>query len=140
MRVYNERAFPDLEAGLIEWASQHPVLKSGQANFRYKHVGDELPSEFRKRLPFAEISVREGGTDGLTWWPEVEVYVFADSRAVAREVIVDLFAKMTVYPRMFGGVSADTVEITAWPTRSTAQEPDDDTVCFSGEVTVSLRR
>lgn len=140
MKVSNPRIFPDIEAGLIEWASQHPSLNSGDPQFRYKHVGDELPSGYQKRLPFAEISVGEGEMDGLTWYPRVEIYVFADNREVARELIANLFAKMTVYPRTFGGVSADTVEITAWPTRSTAQEPDDDTVCFSGEVTVSLRR
>lgn len=140
MRVFSDRPFPDLEAGLIEWASTHPSLHSDDAAFRYKHVGDELPSGYRDRLPFAEISVAEGGTDGLTWVPRVEFHVFAKSREEARGLIDDLFAKMTVYPRRFGGVLVDTVEITAWPTRSTAQEPDDDTTCFAGEVNISLRR
>ena len=76
-------------------------------------MGDELPSGYRDRLPFAEISVTEGGTDGLTWVPRVEFHVFAKSREEARGLIDDLFAKMTVYPRRFGGVLVDTVEITA---------------------------
>lgn len=140
MRVYNERPFPDIEEGMILWASSHPALDSGDPEFRFRHVGDELPTDYQKRLPFVEISVREGGTDGLTWYPQIEFYVFDTDAKRARDLSAALFASMTVYPRMFGGVSADTVEITAWPTRSTAQEPDEDTICFAGEVTASLRR
>ena len=140
MRVYGDKPFPDLEAGLIRWAASHPELSSGIPGYEFKHVCDELPAKYRDRLPFVEISVAEGGTDGLTWRPRVELYCFAETRDSARSILADLFAKMTAYPRLFGGVSADTVEITTWPTRSTAQEPDDDTVCFAGEVNISLRR
>src|SRR5690606_29293633 len=129
------------EAGLVEWAaSAIPELSSSDPRTRYMHVGDELPSEYFKRLPFAEIEVREGEMDGLTWTPIVGIYVFASSRSVARRVLADMFARMDVYPRHFGGVVVDSVEVTVYPSRSKQQEPDEDTVCFYGELQISLRR
>lgn len=143
MIVSDTKPFPDLEAGLVEWAADHPALKASDPRLRYRHVGDELPSRYASegRLPFLEISVRGGAVDGgVTWLAEVEFYMFSTDRKQAREVLADLFAKIGVYPRNFGGISVDAVQVTTYPRRSKNQEPDDDTYCYSGEVTVSLRR
>lgn len=139
--VTDTRAFPDLEAGLINWAaSAIPELTSTDPAVRLKHVGDDLPSEYTKRLPFAEISVGGGPMDGLTWYATVGIHVFADKRQVAWNVLTSMFGKMNVYPRHFGGVVVDSVEVTVYPSRSRQQEPDEDTTCFYGELQVSLRR
>lgn len=141
MRVTDAKPFPDLEAGLVEWAATTvPGLISTDSRVRYKHVGDELPSEYAKRLPFAEVEVRGGPTDGLSWYAEVGVHMFASSRAEAGRVLRDMFARMDVYPRHFGGVVVDSVEVTVYPSRSKNQEPDEDTTCFYGEMQISLRR
>lgn len=140
MRVSSTETFPDLEAGLVEWASSLPGLAESDPRAKYKHVGDELPSRYESRLPFLELSVRDGAMDGLTWFPEVEFFIFSRDRGQARDVLADLFAKIGVYPRNFGGISVDAVQVTTYPRRSKNQEPDDDTFCYSGEVTISLRR
>lgn len=131
--VWSPEPFPDLEAGLVRWLSERP-------GFTPRQVGDDLPSDYKGRLPYLEVGVRGGPSDGLTWFAEVEVYCFARSRNEARRILVETFASMGVYPRNFGGVSVDTVEVTEWPSRSKAHEPDEDTVCFSGEMTITLRR
>ena len=60
MIVSDTKPFPDLEAGLVEWAADYPALKASDPRLRYRHVGDELPSRYASegRLPFLEISVR----------------------------------------------------------------------------------
>ena len=110
MIVSDTKPFPDLEAGLVEWAADHPALKASDPRLRYRHVGDELPSRYASegRLPFLEISVRGGAVDGgVTWLAEVEFYMFSTDRKQAREVLADLFAKIGVYPRNFGGISVE---------------------------------
>ena len=66
MTVSSAMTFPDLEAGLVEWAADHPVLAEADQRFRYRHVGDELPSRYASegRLPFLELSVRGGAVAG----------------------------------------------------------------------------
>ena len=143
MMVSSTMTFPDLEAGLVEWAADHPVLAEADQRFRYRHVGDELPSRYAtdRRLPFLEIGVRGGAVEGgVTWLAEVEFYMFSTDRKQARDTLADLFAKIGVYPRNFGGISVDAVQVTTYPRRSKNQEPDDETFCYSGEVTISLRR
>lgn len=142
MRVSSTRPYPDLEAGLIEWASSHPDLSSPDPATKYRHVGDELPSRYRTegRLPFLEISVRGGREDGVTWFAETEFFIFSPDREQARNVLADVFAKLGVYPRNFGGISVDEVQVTVYPRRSKNQEPDDATFCYSGEAIISLRR
>ena len=46
MIVSDTKPFPDLEAGLVEWAADHPALKASDPLLRYRHVGDELPSRY----------------------------------------------------------------------------------------------
>lgn len=143
MIVSSPQPFPDLEAALIEWAADNVVelISDDPANYRFKHVGDELPSAYRKRLPFLVISVTGGPTDGLTWYARVRLDMHAEDRSTARRVLAETFARMGSYPRRFSGVSADTVEVAMWPARSEQNEPDDSTaVCFSGELNISVRR
>ena len=139
VRVTGE-PFPNLEAGLIEWASGLDGLRSDNEATPYLHVGDELPSRYAGRLPFLEISSRGGRTDGLTLFDEIEFYAFAKTRNEARSLLARVFASIDVYPRIFGGISVDTVQVTVYPRRSKQHEPDDDTFCYSGELTASLRR
>lgn len=134
------KPFPNLEAGLIEWASSLDGLRSDNPATAYMHVGDELPSRYAGRLPFLEISSRGGRTDGLTLFDEIEFYAFAKTRNEARSLLARVFASIDVYPRIFGGISVDTVQVTVYPRRSKQHEPDDDTFCYSGELTASLRR
>src|SRR5699024_3167331 len=141
--VSSALTFPDLEAGPVAWTADHPPLTAADPRPRSRHVRGELPSRYASegRLPFLEIGVRGGAVaGGLTWLAEVEFYMFSTDRKQAREVLADLFAKIGVYPRNFGGISVDGVQVTTYPRRSKNQEPDDDTYCYSGEVTVSLRR
>lgn len=140
MIVSSLQTYPDLEAGLVEWASHLPGLESPDPATPYLRVGDELPSRYSGRLPFLEIGVRGGRMDGVTWFAETEFYAFSSDRAQARQMLAEVFAKISVYPRNFGGISVDGVQVTSYPRRSKNQEPDDSTFCFSGEVTISLRR
>src|SRR5699024_12726119 len=76
---------------------------------------------------------------GLTCLAEVELDRCSPDREQAREALAGLFAKTGVHPRNSGGISVDGVQVTTYPRRSKNQEPEDDTYCYSGEVTVSLR-
>lgn len=140
--VASRTPFPDIEAGIIEYlATEIPELVSDDAGrFRYKHVGDELPNDYARRLPFVEVGVRGGASDGVTLMVEAEFVIFAQARQTARQILVQTFARMGVYPRKFGGVVADTVQVAVWPGRAPQYEPDEVTVCFSGELTITLRR
>lgn len=139
MRVYSTKPYPDLEAGLVQWGASLPEL-AGTATVPFLHVGDELPAEFADRLPFVTFEVGDGPTDGVTWAPEVDVSVYATTRAEAVALSGRLFATMTAYPFHFGGVVADSAEVLSLPRRSKNQEPDDVTYCFVGTVRMSLRR
>lgn len=135
--VASATPFPDLEEGLIVWAkSLYPDA----------YVWDELPTEYAEALPVVVIEVDGGMSDGLTQYATATLSVYAadttseSGRKVARDVAVNLCSRMTVYPRHFGGIVVDTVEVADWPSRSKAQEPDERTYCFAGEVMISLRR
>lgn len=135
--VASATPFPDLEEGLILWA---------QSLYPHAYVWDELPTEYAEALPAIIIEVDGGMSDGLTQYATATVSVYAadtadeSARKVARDVAVNLCSRMIVYPRHFGGIVVDTVEVADWPSRSKAQEPDERTCCFAGEVMISLRR
>lgn len=137
MIVHSETPFPDLELGLVAWA---------QGLYPDALVWDELPARYGDNLPVIVIEDEGGMSDGLTLFSTVNVSVFArddngrSGREIAREIATNLCSRMGVYPRHFGGVVVDSVEVADWPTRSKSQEPDENTTCFSGELTVSLRR
>lgn len=135
--VASKIPFPDYEAEIIGWAaSLYPDA----------HVTDELPTKYESLLPVIVIEDNGGASDGLTLYTVLSVSVFArdtaerSGRAIARAVATHLCSTMSVHPRRFGGIVADTVEVTSWPSRSKAQEPDERTACFEGEVSISLRR
>lgn len=139
--VASMQPFPDVELGVIEWAVDTvPELTPHPGEYRYRHVGDELPSGYTGRLPFLAVSVMGGPTDGVTWFAQVRMDMYAADRSTARRVLSETFARMGMYPRRFGGVSADRVEVAMWPSRTEQNEPDDTTVCFSGELIISVRR
>lgn len=135
--VANARPFPDIQAGVIEWA---------QGLYPEALVTDDLPTKYGDVIPVVTIEDESGMSDGLTLFTSLRIRVYArdrghlSGRQIARDIASDLCGRMTVYPRHFGGVVVDTAEIVGWPARSKAQEPDERTVCFSGEVNVSLRR
>lgn len=137
MMVTSELTFPNVETALVRWASQvFPQLSPNP----YMRAGDELPSKYSGRLPFLEISDRGGRMDGVTLFSEVEFHLFHTDRFEARDLLAEVFAKISLYPRKFGGISVDTVQVVVYPRRSKQQEPDDETYCFSGEVIISTRR
>lgn len=137
MIVHSEVPFPDLELGLVLWARKL---------YPNAYVGDELPSRYADTLPAIIIEVDGGMSDGLTLLTGVSIATYArgaeglSGRQNARDMAVNLCSRMGVYPRHFGGVVVDSVEVAEWPARSKSQEPDEDTTCFSAELTVSLRR
>lgn len=135
--VASKVPFPDYEAEIIGWvASLYPDA----------HVTDELPTKYESFLPVIVIEDNGGASDGLTLYTVLSVSVFArdaagrSGRAVAREMASRICSTMSVHPRRFGRIVADTVEVASWPSRSKAQEPDERTACFEGEVSISLRR
>ena len=135
--VASKVPFPDYEAEIIGWvASLYPNA----------HVTDELPTKYESFLPVIVIEDNGGASDGLTLYTVLSVSVFArdtagrSGRAVAREMASRICSTMSVHPRRFGRIVADTVEVASWPSRSKAQEPDERTACFEGEVSISLRR
>lgn len=137
MIVHSEHPFPDLELGIVRWV---------EGQYPESSVSDELPSGYGSHLPFIEVSVDGGMSDGLTLFTTVSISTYArdndgkSGREIARDMAVNLCSRMGVYPRHFGGVVVDSVEVAEWPTRSKSQEPDESTTCFSAELTVSLRR
>lgn len=135
--VASAKPFPDYEADVIQWVGeQYPAA----------FVSDELPTKYEPLLPAIIVEDNGGASDGLTLHTVLSISVYArdsgdiSAREVARDIATNLCSRMSVYPRRFGGIVADTVEVASWPSRSKAQEPDESTVCFEGEVSISLRR
>src|SRR5699024_12811431 len=62
MTVSSAMTFPDLEAGLVEWAADHPALKADDTRLCFSHVCDDLTRMYAKLVSMPLPA------HGVGWW------------------------------------------------------------------------
>lgn len=106
--------YPDIETALLDVLERDvPALEPTTA----RHVDTEAPPDLQDVLPFVRVTLVTGRDDGVTDYSVVDLDVFANSRATAYALAMDLRSRLTAGPHRVGQVVLDRIRTEEKPRR-----------------------